>query len=77
MNSNIRIGLAASLILGAAALTPVAASAQSNAPGDLVLVNYSHCYEDPGASDCQNPAPSHHAYRGAAHEQAHPYTHRG
>jgi hypothetical protein len=77
MHSSTRTALAVALILGAAALTPVAASAQSNASDDLILVNYSHCYEDPGASDCQNPAPTQHAYRGAAHEQARPYSHRG
>ena len=50
---------AASLALGAATLTPVTASA-----------NYSHCYEQPGAADCQHSTPAPAAgSRGAMHEQ--------
>jgi hypothetical protein len=66
MLRNIALSLAAaSLALGAATLAPVTASA-----------NYSHCYEQPGAADCQHSTPAPTARRGAMHEQG-TRTHRG
>ncbi len=59
MLRNIALSLAAaSLALGAATLTPVTASA-----------NYSHCYEQPSAADCQHNIPAPTGSRGVMHEQ--------
>lgn len=72
----IALAAAASLTLGAAALTPGLAEAAG--PQGLVPVNYSPCYEEPSSSGCrpydvhpQDSTPTQHGSRRAMHEHGH------